>query len=101
MLQRKVCVLGAFVSKTAWFAASSIFSDAYLDGRRELNKKVLEVAVSPHISSGTSRARTTRRRSDSYLRGAAAYFLVTDSTLETLDVAFHQASRPKSASFPI
>jgi small GTP-binding protein len=94
VLQRKVCVLGAFgVGKTSLVRryVESIFSDAYLTTVGvKLSKKVLEVGGQPLtllLWDVAGEDDTTQIRM-SYLRGAAAYFLVADGTRpETLDVA--------------
>jgi small GTP-binding protein len=94
VLQRKVCVLGAFgVGKTSLVRryVESIFSDAYLTTVGvKLSKKVVEVSgqsLTLLLWDVAGEDDTTQIRM-SYLRGAAAYFLVADGTRpETLDVA--------------
>lgn len=94
MLQKKICMLGAFsVGKTSLVRryVESIFSDAYLttvgvkidkktltvDGR-SLNLIVWDIAGEDEVSSIRM----------SYVRGAAGYLLVVDGTRpETLEVA--------------
>jgi small GTP-binding protein len=94
MLQKKVCMLGAFgVGKTSLVRryVQSIFSDAYLTTVGvKIEKKVLTVGAEP-VSlilwdiAGEDDVTTIRT---SYLRGAAGYFLVVDVTrAETLEVA--------------
>lgn len=94
MLQKKICVLGAFgVGKTSLVRryVTSMFSDAYLTtvgvkidkkvvdlGQVSMTMVLWDVAGEDDISS----IRT------SYLRGSAGYLLVADGTRpETLEVA--------------
>ncbi len=94
MLQKKICMLGAFsVGKTSLVRrfVESIFSDSYLTtvgvkidkktltvGSRGLNLILWDIA-------GEDDASAVRM---SYLRGAAGYLLVADGTRpQTLDVA--------------
>ncbi len=94
MLQKKVCVLGAFgVGKTSLVRryVQSIFSDAYLTTVGvKIDKKNLNVGESPVTLilwdiAGEDDVTSIRM---SYLRGASGYFLVADGTrAETLDVA--------------
>jgi small GTP-binding protein len=100
MIQKKVCLLGAFgVGKTSLVRrfVESIFTDTYLTTVGvKIDKKVLsfgdsnitlilwDIAGEDDVNS----IRTT------YLRGAAGYFLVADGTrAETLDVAASIQSR--------
>jgi small GTP-binding protein len=94
MLQKKICVLGAFgVGKTSLVRryVESIFSDAYLTTVGvKIDKKTVDVG-SDAITlllwdvAGEDDSQAIRM---SYLRGAAGYFLVVDGTrAETLDVA--------------
>ena len=94
MLQKKVCVLGAFgVGKTSLVRryVESIFSDTYLTTVGvKIDKKTLTVGAEPITLilwdiAGEDESTPIRM---SYLRGAAGYFLVADGTrAETLDVA--------------
>jgi len=94
MLQKKICLLGAFgVGKTSLTRrfVDSIFSDAYLTtvgvkidkkpvavGEAIVNLLIWDIAGEDDVSA----VRT------SYLRGAAGYLLVVDVTrAQTLDVA--------------
>ena len=94
MLQKKVCVLGAFgVGKTSLIRryVESIFSDAYLTTVGvKIDKKTLTVGTEPVTLilwdiAGEDEVTPIRM---SYVRGAAGYFLVADGMrAETLDVA--------------
>ena len=94
MLQKKVCVLGAFgVGKTSLVRryVESIFSDAYLTTVGvKIDKKTLTVGAEPVTLilwdiAGEDDVTAIRM---SYVRGAAGYFLVADGTrAETLEVA--------------
>jgi small GTP-binding protein len=94
MLQKKVCVLGAFgVGKTSLVRryVQSIFSDAYLTTVGvKVDKKTLTVgteAVTLVLWDVAGEDDVTAIRM-SYVRGAAGYFLVADGTrAETLEVA--------------
>ena len=103
MLQKKVCMLGAFgVGKTSLVRryVQSIFSDTYLTTVGvKIDKKTLTVGNESVIlllwdiagEDDVSPIRMT------YLRGAAGYLLVADGTrAETLDVAADIQSRVKS-----
>ena len=94
MLQKKICLLGAFgVGKTSLTRryVSSIFSDTYLTTVGvKIDKKTLDVGATP-VSlviwdiAGEDEVSAVRT---SYLRGAAGYLLVVDVTrAQTLDVA--------------
>ena len=94
MLQKKICLLGAFgVGKTSLIRryVDSIFSDAYLTTVGvKIDKKVLtvgteEMALILWDIAGEDEIAAVRV---SYLRGAAGYLLVVDGTRpETLDTA--------------
>ncbi len=94
MLQKKVCMLGAFgVGKTSLVRryVQSIFSDNYLTTVGvKIEKKTLTVEGESLIMllwdiAGEDEVSPIRM---SYLRGAAGYLLVADGTRsETLDVA--------------
>ncbi len=94
MLQKKVCVLGAFgVGKTSLVRryVESIFSDAYLTTVGvKIDKKTVDVGQGSVTLvlwdvAGEDDSNAIRM---SYLRGAAGYFLVADGTrAETLEVA--------------
>lgn len=94
MLQKKICVLGAFgVGKTSLVRryVESIFSDAYLTTVGvKIDKKTMNVGSDLLTLllwdvAGEDDSQAIRM---SYLRGAAGYFLVVDGTrAETLDVA--------------
>jgi len=94
MLQKKICLLGAFgVGKTSLIRryVDSIFSDAYLTTVGvKIDKKVLtvgteELALILWDIAGEDEIAAVRV---SYLRGAAGYLLVVDGTRpETLETA--------------
>lgn len=94
MLQKKVCMLGAFgVGKTSLIRryVDSIFSDAYLTTVGvKIDKKTLTVGAEPVTLvlwdiAGEDDVNAIRM---TYVRGAAGYFLVVDGTrAETLEVA--------------
>src|SRR5262245_57982424 len=100
MLQKKVCMLGAFgVGKTTLVRryVESIFSEAYLTTVGvKVDKKTVTVgseAVTLVLWDIAGEDDTTAIRM-SYVRGAAGYFLVADGTrAETLDVASSIQSR--------
>ena len=94
MLQKKICLLGAFgVGKTSLTRrfVDSIFSDTYLTTVGvKIDKKVVRVGATD-VSlliwdiAGEDEVAAVRT---SYLRGAAGYLLVVDVTrAQTLDVA--------------
>jgi small GTP-binding protein len=94
MLQRKVCVLGAFgVGKTSLIRryVESIFSDVYLTTVGvKIDKKTLTVGTASVtlILWDVAGEDDTAAIRMSYVRGAAGYFLVADGLrADTLDVA--------------
>jgi small GTP-binding protein len=108
MLQKKVCMLGAFgVGKTSLVRryVQSIFSDTYLTTVGvKIDKKTLTVGDDSLIlllwdiagEDDVSPIRMT------YLRGAAGYLLVADGTrAETLEVATAIQSRVNSEIGPV
>ncbi|MEJ8825012.1 Rab family GTPase [Variovorax humicola] len=100
MLQKKICLLGAFgVGKTSLVRryVDTIFSDAYLTTVGvKIDKKVMtvgteEMALILWDIAGEDAVAAVRV---SYLRGAAGYLLVIDGTRpETLDTAASIQSR--------
>lgn len=95
MLQKKICLLGAFgVGKTSLVRrfVDSIFSDAYLTTVGvKIDKKVMSADGTEPMAlilwdiAGEDEVAAVRV---SYLRGAAGYLLVVDGTRpETLDTA--------------
>lgn len=94
MLQKKVCMLGAFgVGKTSLVSrfVTSIFSDKYLTTVGvKIDKKTVtvpsgEMTLMLWDIYGQDEFQTVR---DSYLRGASGYLLVADGTRHaTLDTA--------------
>lgn len=94
MLQKKICMLGAFaVGKTSLVRrfVESVFSDAYLTTVGvKIDKKTLQVNGQPLALilwdiAGEDEVSSVRT---SYLRGSAAYVLVADGTrAASLDVA--------------
>jgi len=108
MLQKKVCILGAFgVGKTSLVRrfVESIFSDEYLTTVGvKIEKKTLTVGseqVSLILWDVAGEDDTTAIRM-SYLRGAAGYLLIVDGTrAETLDVASRIRERVTSEVGPV
>ena len=108
MLQKKVCMLGAFgVGKTSLVRryVESIFSDSYLTTVGvKIDKKTLSVGGQDVMLllwdiAGEDEVAHIRT---SYLRGAAGYFLVVDGTRgETLEVARSIQSRVESEIGPV
>lgn len=103
MLQKKICLLGAFgVGKTSLTRryVDSIFSDAYLTTVGvKIDKRAVDVGTTP-VSlviwdiAGEDEVSAVRT---SYLRGAAGYLLVVDVTrAQTLEVARSIQSRVAS-----
>ncbi len=94
MLQKKICMLGAFaVGKTSLVRryVDSIFSDAYLTtvgvkiDKKSLNVQGRSVDLIVWDIAGEDDISAVRM---SYVRGASGYLLVVDGTRpETLDVA--------------
>ncbi len=108
MIQKKICMLGAFsVGKTSLVRryVSSIFSDAYLTTVGvKIDKKPVEldgreVAMILWDIAGEDDVSTVRM---SYLRGSAGYVLVVDGTRAvTLDVAKSLQSRVQAEIGPV
>jgi small GTP-binding protein len=100
MIQKKICMLGAFsVGKTSLVRryVSSVFSDAYLTTVGvKIDKRVIdldgrEVTLILWDIAGEDDVSTVRM---SYLRGSAGFVLVADGTrARTLDVAKSLQSR--------
>lgn len=100
MLQKKICLLGAFgVGKTSLVRryVDTIFSDAYLTTVGvKIDKKVVTVGTEQMAMilwdiAGEDAVSAVRV---SYLRGAAGYLLVVDGTRpETLDTAISIQAR--------
>jgi small GTP-binding protein len=100
MLQKKICLLGAFgVGKTSLVRryVDTIFSDAYLTTVGvKIDKKVMTLGTEPLALilwdiAGEDDMAAVRL---SYLRGAAGYLLVVDGTRpETLETAASIQSR--------
>jgi small GTP-binding protein len=100
MLQKKICLLGAFgVGKTSLVRryVDTIFSDAYLTTVGvKIDKKVMTLGTEPLALilwdiAGEDDMAAVRL---SYLRGAAGYLLVVDGTRpETLEIAASIKSR--------
>lgn len=94
MLQKKICMLGAFgVGKTSLVSrfVNSMFSDKYLTtvgvkvDKKTLSTSSGDVTLMLWDIYGHDEFQTVR---DSYLRGASGYLLVADGTRHaTLDVA--------------
>ena len=103
MLQKKICLLGAFgVGKTSLVRryVQSLFSDAYLTTVGvKIDKKTVTVGNETVTLllwdiAGEDDVSPIRM---SYLRGAAGYLLVADGTrAETLDIASSIQSRVKA-----
>jgi small GTP-binding protein len=103
MLQKKICMLGAFgVGKTSLVRryVQSLFSDAYLTTVGvKIDKKTVTVGNETVTLllwdiAGEDDVSPIRM---SYLRGAAGYLLVADGTrAETLDIASSIHSRVKA-----
>jgi|SRR6476620_6682262 len=103
MLQKKICMLGAFgVGKTSLVRryVQSLFSDAYLT---TVGVKIDKKTVSVGNETVTLLLWDIAGEDDvspirmSYLRGAAGYLLVADGTrAETLDIASSIQSRVKA-----
>lgn len=95
MIQKKICMLGAFaVGKTSLVAryVHGIFSEKYLTtigvkiDKRNVQAQGKDISLLLWDLHGEDAFQEVR---SSYLRGAAGYFLVVDGTrLETVDVAF-------------
>lgn len=108
MLQKKVCVLGAFgVGKTSLIRryVESIFSENYLTTVGvKVDKKTVTVGTEPVtlvLWDIAGEDDTTAVRL-SYLRGAAGYFLVADGTRnETLDIAYFIRDRVVAELGPV
>lgn len=108
MVQRKVCVLGAFgVGKTSLVRryVESMFSETYLTTVGvKVDKKTLTVGTDPItlvLWDIAGQDDTTAIRM-SYVRGAAGYFLVADGTRrETLDVCHSIRARVAAEVGPI
>ena len=108
MLQKKVCVMGAFgVGKTSLVRryVQSIFSDAYLTtvgvkiDKKNLNVGEMPVTLILWDIAGEDDVTAIRM---SYLRGASGYFLVADGTRgETLDVASSIQTRAAAEVGPV
>lgn len=108
MVQKKICMLGAFgVGKTSLVRryVESAFSDTYLTTVGvKIDKKTLAVGAEPLTLvlwdiAGEDESTAIRM---SYVRGAAGYFLVTDGTrAETLGVAGSIHARVTSEIGPV
>src|SRR5512134_1130690 len=108
MLQKKICMLGAFgVGKTSLVRryVQSIFSETYLTTVGvKIDKKTVMVGTQPVLMllwdiAGEDDVSPIRT---SYLRGAAGYFLIADGTrAETLEVASSIQSRVASEIGPV
>ena len=108
MLQKKICMLGAFgVGKTSLVRryVQSIFSETYLTTVGvKIDKKTVTVGTQPVLMllwdiAGEDDVSPIRT---SYLRGAAGYFLIADGTrAETLEVASSIQSRVASEIGPV
>ena len=108
MIQKKICMLGAFaVGKTSMVQqfVSSLFSEKYLTTVGvKIDKKVLEVAgrtVTLMIWDLAGEDQFQKIQS-SYLRGTSGYLLVVDGTRRnTLEAAFEIQGRIEREIGPV